>query len=491
MRETLERILASRTFARSERARLLVRYLVEREQAGDAGLLKGFAIAVDVFGKDAGFDSSADAVVRVQAGRLRELLAQYFATEGANEDLRIVIPRGSYVPVYEAQSRQTEAAPAGAAAPVSEAAGPWRAQMMRQLHFFWAAMAVIIVMLGILIFRIAEPTLPAGGEMAALADAGSVASIAAPAPVELLPPVHIRVTSDAELAQRASSVLPTGLSGFDTVDFIDKDIAIGASPADPLQFMFQVSSGPAQGAIAIELQHVATGKVLLSRVLEAKVGQSEIDDVIADILSATAPASGTIYGHIEQSGPQSGLIGCLILNDDYYMAQTPERHEAAYRCFEGLADLDSKSPLVYAELAGLHLEAVTDRYPYPPNATTELALGFGHRAIQMGATSPSAHRAYGFLNSRIGNSPEAVRWVRKAYELNVYDLSMAAAYGYTLIFSGNYKDGAPIMEHAVDASSAHASWWDYGLFLAQFMLNDMKKAERATETLITAKRAHY
>ncbi|EHK57520.1 hypothetical protein MAXJ12_09478, partial [Mesorhizobium alhagi CCNWXJ12-2] len=83
MRETLERILTSETFGRSERARNLLRYLIEQEQAGHADRLKGFAIAVDVFGKDADFDPSTDAVVRVQAGRLRELLAHYYETEGA------------------------------------------------------------------------------------------------------------------------------------------------------------------------------------------------------------------------------------------------------------------------------------------------------------------------------------------------------------------------------------------------------------------------
>jgi hypothetical protein len=94
VRETLERVLASETFGRSERARKLLRYLVEREQDGEADRLKGFSIAVDVFGKDADFDSATDAVVRVQAGRLRELLQQYSATEGAADPVQIVIPRG-------------------------------------------------------------------------------------------------------------------------------------------------------------------------------------------------------------------------------------------------------------------------------------------------------------------------------------------------------------------------------------------------------------
>jgi tetratricopeptide (TPR) repeat protein len=515
VRETLERILASETFGRSERARNLLRYLVEQEQAGHADRLKGFAIAVDVFGKDADFDPSTDAVVRVQAGRLRELLAHYFAAEGAAEPIRITIPRGSYVPAYEIDPERHAPVPDDAHPPpdgppqhaepaeaghgiidpalaAAEGSLPASgAQMMRQVKFFWGAMAVIILMLGFLVYRITDP---APGEQVAASAAGTPAetsSIAALNALEALPPVYISLKSQAEGPARVASVLRTALSGFDTVDFIGRDLDPNA-PANPLQFVFQVDAGLGEGEVSIELQHSASGKVLLSRVLPAaEVGTAKLDDTIADILSSTVPASGTIYGHIDQMGLQTGLTACLLLNDDYYLAESEEKHEAAYRCFEELARANAKSPLIYAEMASLHMEAVRDNYSYPRNATAEQALALGYRAVQMVATSPYAHRSYGFLNQRIGNSEEATRWMRKAYELNTYDLSMAAAYAYALIFSGNYKEGATIMERAVEASSAHPSWWDYGLFLAQFMLNDVAKSSRAAEALVTAKRGHY
>jgi hypothetical protein len=85
----------------------------------------------------------------------------------------------------------------------------------------------------------------------------------------------------------------------------------------------------------------------------------------------------------------------------------------------------------------------------------------------------------------------SIDWMRKAYELNTYDLSMAAAYGYSLIFCGEYLEGSRILQRAVDASSARPSWWDYSLFLAQFMLGDMEKASRASRALASTKRPHY
>ncbi|RWF51494.1 MAG: hypothetical protein EOS46_00745 [Mesorhizobium sp.] len=513
VRETLERLLASETFGRSERARKLLRYLVEREQAGEADRLKGFSIAMDVFGKDGDFDPSTDAVVRVQAGRLRELLQQYFANEGVAEPFRIAIPRGSYVPAYElnairlpepakpAEQIEAVAAPSeppgdaiAAAALLAPAAAP-EPSVARHLRFFWMAIAVVIAMLGVLILRQGSGALLAGGDPAATLETATLTgSIAPSAASEALPLVYIAVKASGTDASRVAATLRAGLSGFDTIDFIGRDIVNKADPvASATSFIFDILPGPDTGDITIELQSVATGRVLLSRNLTASdSAPTTVESRIADILTSALPASGTIYGYLEQSGIQTALTQCLTLNDKYYLDQNARTHEAAYRCLETLAENGAKSPLVYSEIASLHLEAVNDHYAYPPDATIEKAMTFAHRAVQMGPTSPYAHRSYGYINSRLGNADEALRWMRKAYDLNPYDLAMAAAYGYGLIFAGRYAEGTPILAQAVDASSGHPTWWDFGLFAGELMLGDTNKAAIASSSLrTTATKSHY
>ncbi|TIT36375.1 MAG: hypothetical protein E5W65_09315 [Mesorhizobium sp.] len=513
VRETLERLLASETFGRSERARKLLRYLVEREQAGEADRLKGFSIAMDVFGKDGDFDPSTDAVVRVQAGRLRELLQQYFANEGVAEPFRIAIPRGSYVPAYElnairlpepakpAEQIEAVAAPSeppgdaiAAAALLAPAAAP-EPSVARHLRFFWMAIAVVIAMLGVLILRQGSGALLAGGDPAATLETATLTgSIAPSAASEALPLVYIAVKASGTDASRVAATLRAGLSGFDTIDFIGRDIVNKADPvASATSFIFDILPGPDTGDITIELQSVATGRVLLSRNLTAAdSAPTTVESRIAGILTSALPASGTIYGYLEQSGIQTALTQCLTLNDKYYLDQNARTHEAAYRCLETLAENGAKSPLVYSEIASLHLEAVNDHYAYPPDATIEKAMTFAHRAVQMGPTSPYAHRSYGYINSRLGNADEALRWMRKAYDLNPYDLAMAAAYGYGLIFAGRYAEGAPILAQAVDASSGHPTWWDFGLFAGELMLGDTNKAAIASSSLrTTATKSHY
>ena len=83
VRAALERILASRCFQQAGRASHFLRFVVEQTLAGGGQRLKGYTIGVEVFGRPADFDAQSDALVRVEAGRLRRRLVEYYASEGA------------------------------------------------------------------------------------------------------------------------------------------------------------------------------------------------------------------------------------------------------------------------------------------------------------------------------------------------------------------------------------------------------------------------
>lgn len=489
VRTTLERVLASNTFSRSERARDLLRYLVEREQAGQADRLKGYAIAVDVFGKDTEFDPSTDAVVRVQAGRLRDLLQQYFATEGASDPLQIVIPRGSYIPSYvENQSGEGSGDAPSVSGPPHEVESPAVAATRSfSLHIalMWAAIGVVTLMMAMLFLRQTD--------LSGFIENSRTGSIAEQGP-DALPVIYIEASADTPEQVSMLATLRSGLSGFDTLDFIGRDFQGTPDPvANATSFAFKITSGHQQGSVTVELQNIGNGRVLHSRTFSPQeLSPERIEDSVAALLSTTNTASGIIYAYIEQAGVQAGLTKCLLLNDDYYQDPREQTHRAAYSCFEKLIEQGGKSPLIYSEMAVLDLQTVTSGYSYPADASRERALSMGRKAVQMGATSSYAHRAYGYLNSRLGNTEESIHWMRKAYELNTYDLSMAAAYAYVLIFAGEYAAATPIMARAVDGSSARPAWWDFGLFLSYFMQGDMDKAANAAAGLNPAsERSHY
>jgi tetratricopeptide (TPR) repeat protein len=124
----LERIISSAEFRGSERRARLLRYLVEKAIAGET--VKEYAIGVDVFDKSANYDPRIDPIVRVEMGRVRTKLADYYAGEGKASLERIEFPRRSYTPVLVAVSLP--------AAPESVSRRAWWPQV--------ASVAALIVM---------------------------------------------------------------------------------------------------------------------------------------------------------------------------------------------------------------------------------------------------------------------------------------------------------------------------------------------------------
>src|SRR5829696_5413812 len=83
VRAELDRILASKGFASAGRLSKLLRYVVDKTLAGETDQLKEYAVGVEVFERDGNYDPRLDSIVRVEAGRLRSRLDEYYNGEGA------------------------------------------------------------------------------------------------------------------------------------------------------------------------------------------------------------------------------------------------------------------------------------------------------------------------------------------------------------------------------------------------------------------------
>ena len=81
-----------------------MRFVVEQSICGQADALKEWLIGVRVFGRSQSFDPRVDAIVRVEAGRLRTKLAEYYETEGKSDPVLILVRKGRYAPVFRERS---------------------------------------------------------------------------------------------------------------------------------------------------------------------------------------------------------------------------------------------------------------------------------------------------------------------------------------------------------------------------------------------------
>jgi TolB-like protein len=101
VRQQLDRVLASETFANTGRLSRLLRYIVERTLAGEGDQLKEYVLGVEVFDRGDQYDPRLDSIVRVEARRLRAKLEEYYAGAGGRDAVVIAVPRGSYVAIFE------------------------------------------------------------------------------------------------------------------------------------------------------------------------------------------------------------------------------------------------------------------------------------------------------------------------------------------------------------------------------------------------------
>jgi serine/threonine-protein kinase len=101
IRDQLARVVNSPGFVSSARLCRFLTHIVNRTIDGDIDSLKEFSIAMEVFDRTSKYDPNIDAIVRVEARRLRSKLKAYYEEgPGTADPVLIGLRPGSYVPVF-------------------------------------------------------------------------------------------------------------------------------------------------------------------------------------------------------------------------------------------------------------------------------------------------------------------------------------------------------------------------------------------------------
>lgn len=135
LRAEARRVLDSDAFRGRDTLRQLLSYLVEKTINPGPEPLKEYTVGIEAFGKPGGYDPQLDASVRVQAGKLRLKLEEYYRTEGAAAESALVLPKRQFLLTLEPR---TPALPSPA--PEPPAARPGLARRWR-----WIASAALLM----------------------------------------------------------------------------------------------------------------------------------------------------------------------------------------------------------------------------------------------------------------------------------------------------------------------------------------------------------
>jgi hypothetical protein len=147
MMPEVERILHSNTFRNSDALRRLLKFLADKSHSGEGDQLKEYSIAIDALGKPATYDPRNDSTVRIQVGRLRQKLAEYYRVEGRDNEWVVDLPKGRFKLICDQRQVPAEAAVDPGNAAMGLAAGNEavnvRRPVLRPLSLFLALAALV------------------------------------------------------------------------------------------------------------------------------------------------------------------------------------------------------------------------------------------------------------------------------------------------------------------------------------------------------------
>ena len=170
----LARILNSGTLSTSDRSRAFLAFVVRQSLLGKGAELKELVIGTELFGQS-GFDPKRSSSVRSAANRLRAKLAAYYAGEGCDDDVVILLPEGAYVPRFSLKPLSASKESSVKPAPVH------RLQWILGIVFLTTVIGALFVNLRAPVSNPASPVVPKIGRIFA----ESTAEGKAPARIDL------------------------------------------------------------------------------------------------------------------------------------------------------------------------------------------------------------------------------------------------------------------------------------------------------------------
>ena len=522
VRAQLERILASPEFKGSERLRSFLRFVVEETLGGRAERIKGYAIAVAVFDRDATFDPQTDPIVRIEAGRLRRSLERYYFTTGQSDPVRIDIPKGGYVPRFAAlrQTPVADEAPPTDGAPEQTAR---TAEGERGTQVGWAGRPVskrvaVGVIGSLLAFAVVATGLALwwlAGEPSNEAATGTSTITGELSPsgpsVVVLPFASLEDGKGGDAFSRGvTEELISELTRFRELFVYAPGADFGYDPAVDVAALRRdldadyALSGTVRRdgdriRIGAQLVNAATDALVWADTYERDLSAASIFDIQIDIARRIAAEVAQPYGAIAAfdwrrargRAPESlEAYECVLQAYEYRRLLATASLSVVRACLERAVQEEPEYADAWAMLALAYADE--NRYrPLQRGSPTDLdrALRAAERAVDLAPESAHAYRALMatlFLQGRVGEAFEAGE---RALALNPNSSEVLAEFGLRQVIAGNGERGLALMRQAMMRNPVPPDW--YRVALALGLYRSGAYAEAAREVAKTQPRSGF
>jgi TolB-like protein len=477
VRAALERILRSACFEHAGRATDFLRFVVGQTLAGEGERLKGYTIAVEVFGRPPDFDAQADPLVRVEALRLRQRLTEYYADEGAADPVRIELPRGGYA--VKAVYAGSEAPDALADAPTPAAPGiPSR--LNASAGAAWAAAAALfLVAVGVVAKQWQAP----------VAEQPRVLDIAP----ERAHRTKIAVVPLENLGSAPGyDRLAAGLTEEIMLRLDELDLFVIATQAK-----WYGPGAPLDGVLGAEHSYVLTGSVrdhgpgvrITVRIIEAEMGtqiwsaaydepasierQPELQAKVASDAAAAAAPFGPVFDAelalARRTAHTLELPDCQIRYRAFRRATDPALYPEAFACFHSLVKRRPELSTAWAGMAMMYI----DEHMFHEGGDKSLqhAQVAVEKALRLDGENVLANAALTRFQYYSGD-PSFLATAERTLALEPRNPEMLGLLGILLTAYGDSTHGTELIARAHDLAPYPRPMFNLGLVFAHLQEND-------------------
>ncbi len=488
IQDALTRVINSPEFKDSKRSKQLLKYIVEKYISGETEHINGTTIAQDVLGAGVDFDPSTNPIVRVQAGRLRKLLSEYYRRSGKDDEVLIFVAKGQYVPQFG--KRQPPQPPTNKAPLIS----------LRTLCYSIFALGIII--LGILIL----PSVWYSSQKMPLVKQEVTIS----PQIQTYPSIVIlpfqNLTEDPKydvLKQGFQHQLGTDLSKFQVVRVIFsgetyEEILAATDPLADYVLEGTFLSVEIEVDLIIKLTNIKTRKTIAQHRIKEKSGSNSYFDALSNISSnlsmqyagRTGVLANESLANLKKEMTLSDItpknlktFECLSLFHKFEADKTIDNFNQAAPCLQYQVSQGEADSSIYASLAWLTLHAAPEtglfnNMPNPEKYSLEKALELAEQAIAIDPSNSVAHNYEALIQWRLGHADAAIMSIRQSIQLNPADASSLSNLGQFLCYSGDWGNGLKAINEAIKLNPNAQYWYYIPLFARAVLDRDGKKAEQ-------------
>lgn len=466
------------------RAERLLVYLVTAEIEGKGDKLNAYSIAMDVLGRGADFDPASDSIVRVELGRLRRVLKNYYSGPGAGHQRRITVPLGQSRPDLVVDTSKK-----GKRLPLSSAPDKSRA-WARTVVLFFVAVTLLIAGWSVFSPRQQSPARTTQGNTLE-------------APIVELGPFRSLVADEALsfLAPGLRAHLLVELSRFDTLQVRDNPNGAEIGPnmrASDYLLIAELHGWSDDLDIFFQLTDLATMTISWSDTLDFEIDDTGFRDRLLKHLYQTVQDLAGPHGEVAREalerreatlfepGAPGETYSCYLRWLAWDLTKATEQEPKMRACISRLIENNTRDGTIWAAHGFLTFLDWSRTGADLGDLSIKTALEAAEKGVRLSPRSAEAHEYLGSILLALGRHNDALSAYSIAAELNPSKPDLRVLTGWQLALTGNWDEGIPIVEDGIASAVRAPGWFRIPMALDSLRRGNYAAALEQAELIVAA-----